>query len=525
MSIKLLKHQIEPCNRLVDIICNSLASHPKVIQDGKNLIKRREGAILIGNMGCGKSFILAEALRKCQEKGFLLPNPDKPLRPSSLIFTVPKAAIEKHKRVLHRANVKDFEVTSGSALASNGGALMINWETIYDAQGEIKDILPKWDDEMAPDVIIADECQLYKNPSANKTKVFQNYVEQGGLLILSSGTPCSKASETKLIATACGITTPSNWTYYANGLSTMGINANSPTAMKNFKIDLQGAGRLVEVSNVRYPFKPVVKNYMLTLSSLKLPIYNGAYAEYLAEVAKAGKNGPQGIRAVWVAMKKFQQKAEELRADELAERAYYVQTRDNKAIILAANHLKTLGIAYASLIKKGVHPSKISVLRGGMSADNAQSNIDRFQDGTTLYFLVTLKCGGTSIDLNHGEDNKHVLPRHVILPPTWSVFDMSQVLWRANRINNVSEVVEEILWYKETIEEDVADRLADKFSCLKELLQRKESFIYDIFVKTAGKVVAEELESLVKEEEVSTTSKNKDDSEEEDTELDLSMLD
>jgi len=510
MSIKLLKHQVKPKDMIVEWLRN--------FNQGEYNYK---GITLWGNMGCGKSYIIASALAEAQKNGLLVKNPNS-LAPSSIIFLVPKRAIIQHKRVLHNAGVVDFDVTSGSALASSGGGLMLDWKTIY-KNGEIVDIMPVWDKDLMPVIIIADECQLYKNPTAKKTRVLQSYVESGGIILTSSGTPCSKAIETKLIATSCGITHPDNWTYWADGLSNMGRNSNSPIAMKRFKEDLLNKNRLIEVSNVRYPFKPVVRNYMLELSPTKKVMYDKAYADYLELCAQEGKKGPSGIMAIWVGMKKFQMMAEKLRADELGNRAINVQKNQNKAIIIAANHIETLSICYSTLIKNGVLASEISHLRGGMSDEKSQMQIDNFQLGITKYFLTTLKSGGSSISLHHEKENKEALPRHVILPPTWSVFDMAQVLWRANRITSASETVEEILWYKNTIEEDIANRLALKFSCLKELLQRKESFIYDIFVKVSGIDVDSSAIEKIVEEEISNEN-TKDNEEVEETAFDLSML-
>jgi hypothetical protein len=56
---------------------------------------------------------------------------------------------------------------------------------------------------------------------------------------------------------------------------------------------------------------------------------------------------------------------------------------------------------------------------------------------------------------------------------------------------------------------------------LKELLQRKESFIYDIFVKASGVDVESETLNKIVEEETLTT---KDNEESEDNTFDLSML-
>lgn len=132
-----------------------------------------------------------------------------------------------------------------------------------------------------------------------------------------------------------------------------------------------------------------------------------------------------------------------------------------------------------------------------MKDSERQQNIDDFQTGKTLFFLTTLKSGGTGLSLHH--EHKTSRPRVVILPPTWSVYELVQVLGRAQRITNLSQVIQTICWFAGTVEEKVAQRLASKYDCIKELMDRKDNFIENVFEKeiTGSELLAIETEEKI----------------------------
>ena len=477
--IKLLPHQKAPSDFILDCFLN---------------IGSSKGKLIMGQTGCGKTFVLADAIRRAQDKGlFQINNEARPFQMHSLMVLAPKNCITQHRRVFAKAGLKNVEVTSGDSLRSSYGECYINWKTVV-KHGELEEE-PEWDESSMPDCIIIDEVQQYKNWGAQKTKCIAQYLKQGGKVITMSATPFQKASEARLVLAACGLVPPDNFNDYANSVSNGSPTANSPIAIRRIKHDLMEADAIFEIKGVRYPFKPIIKNYLFDLSQVKRVIFLQAYAEYLEERAKAGKSGtPQGIIALWVAQNKFREKAELLRADEIAELAFNICTSQGRQIIIGSNYIPTLRKVWATLIKLGVKPEKISHLIGGMGEKQRQQMIDDFQSGKTDYFLTTLKSGGTGLSLHH--ELEAARPRTVILPPTWSVYEMIQVLGRAQRINNLSQVEQFICWYKDTIEDKVAQRLESKFACLRELIDRKESFISEVF---NGEVSEYEREMFEKE--------------------------
>jgi superfamily II DNA or RNA helicase len=474
-AFKLLPHQIKPTQALFDM----LDSPSKC------------GTVVIGATGCGKTIVMGMAIKQMQDKGKLVSNPDKPFQLHSVFVIAPTNVIIAHRRRFARLGLKNVEVITGDSLRASWGDMYIKWTTRI--VGDRTEYDPVWISESMPDCILVDECQNFKNPNALRTKCLKAYAQQGGKLVFISATPAQKISETELISIACGLAhTDREFRDYSLQISNGDPNANSPTAIKRWQEDLKAKNCWINISNVRYPFKPVIKNYLFDLSPAKRPIYDNAYNVFLEKRLKAGKGRLEGIIAKWNAMREFRQVSELLRADEIANLGHHIQTHENRAIIIGSNFIPTLRSAWSHLIDLGVDKADISFLIGSQNQKDRQINIDKFQAGKSKYFLTTLKSGGTGLDLHH--EVPESLPRTVILPPTWSCYEMIQVLGRAQRITNLSAVHQFICWYKDTIEEEVSERLEAKLSCVRELVERKDSFMLDIFNREADRDMTDKLE-------------------------------
>lgn len=487
MPLKLLTHQHKPKQEMVDFLL------------GNNQPYTNNGQLCIGNTGCGKTYIIAQAIADAQAAGSYKLH-ESQTKLYSVLYITPKNSIEQQRRVLHRAGVVDFDVISSSALATSYGLMYISWVPREDKKHNIIEV-PVWDKDMMPDLIIIDEVQNFKNPRSKRSDVLQAYINAGGKVIMLSATPFQKASESKLITTACCVTNNLDWKDYAKAAARpKQPTDNSPAAVKRIKEDLLFRNALIEIKGVRYPFKPLIRNRLIDLKPEKRILYNQAMDEYHEERRKMGLfDISKSAFYDWVAMNKFREKAEILRVEEICEAAYNAWQDSKVAVIIASNFVATLRKSWEVLVKQlGVPADKISHLVGGMSADKIQESIDNFQEGRTEFFLTTLKSGGTGLSLH--DEHEYTKPRFVILPPTWSVYEMVQVLGRAQRITSRSQTVQEIVWFRDTVEERVADRLESKFDCLRELIDRKESFIHDIFNAGMNEIERKQLEEQLKKQ-------------------------
>jgi hypothetical protein len=86
-----------------------------------------------------------------------------------------------------------------------------------------------------------------------------------------------------------------------------------------------------------------------------------------------------------------------------------------------------------------------------------------------------MRSGGVGISLHH--NSKEGRPRHIIIPPTWSAIDLVQALGRGHRITSISDTTQEVVWYKDTIEETVCERVKAKLNCINASVGRKENWV------------------------------------------------
>src|SRR5688572_16642073 len=77
------------------------------------------GRLLIMPAGCGKTFVLAKALAEAQTNGWL--NNPLPFASCSILYVTVAKVIVQTQRVLLRAGVKDFLVTSHASMSKSFG--------------------------------------------------------------------------------------------------------------------------------------------------------------------------------------------------------------------------------------------------------------------------------------------------------------------------------------------------------------------------------------------------------------------
>lgn len=135
--------------------------------------------------------------------------------------------------------------------------------------------------------------------------------------------------------------------------------------------------------------------------------------------------------------------------------------------------------------QKNALRSENELLRLGKQGKIArQDEIDKFQSGKSKYCIFTFKSGGVGLSLHH-DDEKH-RQRETILAPTYSAIELVQGLGRAHRITSISDTIQTIVFYRETIEEHVASKVSQKLRCLKEVVRTRESW-EDVIIGSAGK--------------------------------------
>lgn len=178
----------------------------------------------------------------------------------------------------------------------------------------------------------------------------------------------------------------------------------------------------------------------------------------------------------------------------------------NKAAINAkSDALKAMGMDVDELIDdldlKDVEERKLEVLPehlrlGAQSQEERQREIDRFQSGKTEFCLYTFKAGGVGLSLHHTDEfvkvkvkhkesgyaveedipNIPVKPRWNFVTPTYSAIELVQGLGRCPRLTSLSNTHQELVFYRNTVEEDVARIVAQKLRCLSRVVRMREKW-------------------------------------------------
>lgn len=133
---------------------------------------------------------------------------------------------------------------------------------------------------------------------------------------------------------------------------------------------------------------------------------------------------------------------------------------------------------------------------GAQSLKQRQKEIDSFQSGKSLYCLYTFKSGGVGLSLHHTDEltkskatkkksgwyveetikNVPTRQREVYLAPTYSAIELVQGLGRAPRLTSMSDTNQTVIFYKGTIEEQVATIVSQKLRCLRRVVRARESW-------------------------------------------------
>lgn len=195
------------------------------------------------------------------------------------------------------------------------------------------------------------------------------------------------------------------------------------------------------------------------------------------------------------------------------------QKQKSKAeIMAAADQLKAIGIDSEKMLENleldqvedRVLEEIPEHLRLGMqSKEERQKEIDKFQSGKTLYCLYTFKSGGVGLSLHHSDEmvsykvkrkesgyameddikNVPIRPRANFVAPTYSAIELVQGLGRCPRLTSLSNTPQYLVYYRHTVEEDVARIVSAKLKCLSKVVRQREKW-EDVIISNGASVVS-----------------------------------
>jgi len=99
-------------------------------------------------------------------------------------------------------------------------------------------------------------------------------------------------------------------------------------------------------------------------------------------------------------------------------------------------------------------------LMGDQSPLQRQREIDKFQSGEAKWCIFTLAAGGVGLSLDHNAP--HLLPREVLVTPSYSGPEFKQALGRCVRRTTLSDTHQYMCYMKDTVESDHVAPLIDR---------------------------------------------------------------
>jgi len=340
-------------------------------------IDRISSAILQdGETGSGKSFIGAFLIAQHIADGALDIN-KYPLRmlPNQYIIFTPKNVVEQYKRVLEAAGLgryvrtRAIYVTSYSQFSTLEGRVLCHEEEDMVTDNTVM----KWNSMSRPLVVIWDECQKLNNWKTYQTRAAQACAAQSKdtIHIFMSATPFEKVNDSYTFVRALH-------------RPLLGMNINSEQSFKAFasmvdptdpaKPNQAALKRLREIlgpyiyslPRAKWPHKQLNSTLIIDFDTpAAKATYERAYDDYLEVCKKTGKNTEFGEFAKFIALGKFRQASEPLRAPFLA-RKVIVNYRSGKVATVIGTAFKEsiIRIAFA-LVEAGIPRDKIAIIWGG----------------------------------------------------------------------------------------------------------------------------------------------------------------
>lgn len=422
-----------------------------------------------------------------------------------LVVTKPTVVVQMHRVLLKAFKLRNLMVTSYAQLRSSLGSMFI-LESTKMVEG-VAETVYEWDPMCKPDLAIFDESQSLKNEKSTQTKLVKAFTqpitlsdEQDNERIIQpmpwafflSATPYSKALHTKYVfmgirptlsnGRAIKYEEPVN-KYIREVCARYGVQKEKwdIRVIKDVQRDLEPY--TWRFGRVKYKHTTIIKQVFMNFETQEEKTeYENAELEFAQQLQELydQKDKGQAVPEIHflVAMKKFEEKSEIIRAPRSAEHAVK-EMLAGRSPIIACKYRTTLEIIKEIILEAGLPENLIAEIKGGQTVKARQANIDNFQADRAHIMLLMFSAGGAGLSLHHHKP-KNKRQRVVILPPVWNSEELVQVLGRAHRVNSESCTRQYILWYAGTVEQDVAAAVKKKCASLTEVTGKNEDWAKDI---------------------------------------------
>ena len=429
----------------------------KAATDAARKLQDKQGILLQAHAGLGKTYMVLPVIKYLLDRKLIKLQSDWPM---PVLWVTPAAVIPQTLEVINQFGLIGTIFPISYAAFRGKLAEKIYWDKTKHPYNNT--FLYTWKAMSMPSLVVFDECQGLKNDSSSQTQLSWS-IPAGIKRIFISATPYQKVSEARSVVQGVGMET------YNEPCTTETVPQllqdiarwGRPTQLCQAQMErLRKAMQpyAVFVPKVRYKHKTHTRCRLIEFdTAAERKHYDGYFEAFKKKCEEQMRNANFGANEMLVAMQKFREGAEEVRA------------------VRMFNFVNPMRLAYKALRNEGLSEDRISHIVGGQTPTKREAERAKFQEGKSDVLLFTMRSGGVGISLHH--NSKEGRPRHIIIPPTWSAIDLVQALGRGHRITSISDTTQEVVWYKDTIEEQVCARVEAKLDCINASVGRKENWV------------------------------------------------
>lgn len=446
----------------------------KAAADAALKLQSQQGILLQAHAGLGKTYMVLPAIKYLLDNKLLELKSDWPM---PILWVAPAAVIPQTLEVINQFGLLGTIFPISYAAFRGKMGEKIYWDKTKHPWYET--YLYNWKAMAMPSMVVFDECQGLKNDTSSQTKISWS-IPAGIKRVFISATPYQKVSEARSVVLGVGMNygevpcTTDNITSLLQQIARWGRPSSLCQAQMGRLRDAMKP-YAVFVPKVRYKHKTHTRCRLIDFETdAERETYDGYFQAFKRKCEEQMRNANFGANEMLVAMQKFREGAEEVRAGRLAKRAIDTVEQGRQTIVVC-NFVNPMRLVYKELVRLGLDKDRISHIVGGQTPNQREGQRQKFQQGNADVLLFTMRSGGVGISLHH--DRKESRPRHIIIPPTWSAIDLVQALGRGHRITSISDTTQEVVWYKNTIEERVCERVEAKLDCINASVGRKENWV------------------------------------------------
>ena len=299
-------------------------------------------------------------------------------------------------------------------------------------------------------LFIYDEAHKCKNKDTINAKILTDLSDNGVNIILLSATIADKPLYFMILGYVLKL-----YTSYQDGLFWLD---------NVIKCNKKSKHPLLAVHNILYPkyasrmriddLEGMFKDNKINFDGIVMENYFEIEREYeninkLVEETKKSNLGN---------IQKIRQKIEFFKVDAIVKLTFnYLKEGKNVAIFV--NFTNTINELSKKLGTK-------CIIYGQQSIEERSKNIEDFCSDKSRIIICNTQSGGSGISLHDTIGN---YPRVSLISPTWSAQDLLQVLGRIHRATGKTDVVQTIIFCKNTIEENIGNVIKSKINNIRVL--------------------------------------------------------